>query len=121
MLTGAVMRFHRVVIVAVLTLALVATGWGHRAPEVSDQVRAFIAATGATATDFCGEAGQSGRHADPLCQACQIAGGIDLPPPVGALLDLELVVLAAVAAPRESWFVPRTLDTFRVPQGPPVA
>jgi hypothetical protein len=121
MLTRTVMRCHRMVIVAVLTLALVASAWGHRMPEVSDQARAFMAATGATTADFCGGTGQSDRHADPLCQACQIAGGVDLPPPAGALLDVELVLLTAMPAPRESRFEPRTQDTFRVPQGPPVA
>jgi hypothetical protein len=99
MLTRTVMRCHRMVIVAVLTLALVASAWGHRMPEVSDQARAFMAATGATTADFCGGTGQSDRHADPLCQACQIAGGVDLPPPAGRLPGAHPGTAVATANP----------------------
>ncbi|MFO1201648.1 MAG: hypothetical protein U1E58_03325 [Tabrizicola sp.] len=111
----------RMALLAVLTLSLVATGWAHRAPEVPDEALAFMAATGATVADFCGDVGQDGRHADPLCQACQISGGADLP--VLANLPQPLVVPAEVdsRSPRENRTVARVLDLSRAPQGPPVA
>jgi hypothetical protein len=110
----------RMALLALLSLALIATGWGHRAPNPSDEALAFMAATGATAADFCGDVGD-GTHRDPLCQACQIAGGVDLPPLPGAVLPLDLRVALATLRPYQSVAVLRTRDFAHAPQGPPVA
>lgn len=116
-----VSQLHRMVLLAVLTLALVATGFAHRSPAADDQTLAAMAAFGATAADICGELGQTGGHADPLCQACQIVGAADLPTLAGDPMPAALVLLAEVAAPRESRRIPRVLDPARSPQGPPLA
>jgi hypothetical protein len=108
----------RMALLAILTLALVATGWAHRAPEVSGEALAFMLATGATTDDFCGDVGGA-KHADPMCQACQIVGGADVSPPSGAVLPLKLTVGAAPLCPRNGIVVARILDLSHAPQGPP--
>lgn len=114
-----VSELRRIVLLAVLVLSLVATGFAHRMPDADEDTIAAMAAAGASLADLCGELGQS-RHADPLCQACQIAGGADLPPEPGRLEPARLVLVAAIAAPRESRRIPRVLDLSRTPQGPPL-
>ncbi len=116
-----VAQLHRIVLLAVLALSLGATGFAHRAPSVDDQAIAAMAAVGASAADICGEIGSPGRHADALCQACQIAGGADLPPRVDPGRPADLVILAASPAPRAIRAVTRVLDLSRAPQGPPLA
>lgn len=118
---AVVSQLRRMVLLAVLTLALVATGFAHRLPQADEQTVAAMAAAGATPADICGELGQTGRHADPLCQACQIASGADLPPRSGDLRPAPLLLVAEVAAPRESRRILRVLDPARSPQGPPLA
>lgn len=109
------------VLLAVLTLSLVATGFAHHLPGTDDQTLAAMAAVGASAADICGDLGKTDHHADPLCQACHIVGGADLPAPAGAVLPAGLVLIAAVPAPRENRHVARVLDLSRTPQGPPLA
>lgn len=110
----------RMALLALLTLALVATGWAHRMPDVSDEALAFLSATGATAADFCGDVG-GGAHADTLCQACQIAGQVCLPPVAGAVLPLDLRIGTASLRPYHGVVRARVLDLSHAPQGPPVA
>lgn len=110
----------RMALLAVLTVALVATGWAHRVPEASGEALAFMAATGATAADFCGDVGGA-KHADPLCQACQIVAGADLPLPAGVVVPLELAVGPMPLHRLDAIVVARVLDLSHAPQGPPVA
>ena len=56
-MAGPFMLRLRVALFAALAVALVATGWAHRAPDVNVKVLAFLVANGATADDFCGGAG----------------------------------------------------------------
>jgi hypothetical protein len=114
-------QLHRMVLLAVLTVSLVATGFAHRLPGNEDQTLAAIAAAGATVADICGQLGGSGPHAAPLCQACLITGCADLPPVAAKLLRHDLVLVAEVSAPRENLYVGRVLDPSRTPQGPPLA
>jgi hypothetical protein len=121
MLASSVLNRLRMALLATLTVALVATGWAHRVPDVSDKALAFLAATGATAADLCGEVGQGGLHVDPLCQACQIVGGADVPQLCGPPRRAELSVAVGMVVPRGPRVVARALDLAHRPQGPPVA
>jgi hypothetical protein len=116
-----VMQLHRMALLVALTLSLVATGFAHRLPDAEDQTVAAMLASGAALSDICGELALTRGHADPLCQACQIAGGADVPPLAGAVVPAALVLVAEVTAPRESRRIARVLDPARTPQGPPVA
>jgi hypothetical protein len=111
---------HRAVLLAALTLALVATGFAHRMPTAQDDALAFAARNGVGLNDICGDPGTL-AHPGTDCQACQIAGACDLPPLTGVRVDLELAVHAAVVAPPEIRAIRRTPDPAHRPQGPPVA
>lgn len=116
-----VMQLHRMVLLAVLTLSLVATGFAHRLPGAEEQTAAAMLAAGATPSDICGEFAPSNGHANGRCEACQIAGGADIPPRVAAVFPAAMALVAEVTAPRESRHATRVLDPVRTPQGPPVA
>jgi hypothetical protein len=115
-----VTQFRRMVLLAVLTLSLVATGFAHRMPDADDRTLAAMLAAGASVADICGAAGDGSRHADPLCEACQIAGGAGLPQLSGPVHPAALLLLAEIDAPRENARTERVLDLARAPQGPPV-
>jgi len=121
MLGKAFMTLHRAILLVVLTVALVATGFAHRLPSAADQSLALALANGATLDDLCADGKAGGQHQGPGCLACQIAGAADLPPLPGELQRLELVFLATVTAPRESRIALRVLDLSNAPQGPPTA
>lgn len=112
---------HRWVLLFVLTVALVATGFGHRVPAPQDEALAFALANGATLADFCADDLDGDGQRDPHCLACQIAGTADLPPVTPTLIDVELAFQAKVIAPRENRAVRHPLDPANTPQGPPVA
>ena len=112
---------HRAVLLAALTVALVATGFAHRMPDVQDEALAFALQNGASPSDFCGENPLKAAHGGAECQACQIAGTADLPPLTGAQIDLELAFQAEVIAPREARALLRPTDPAHPSQGPPVA
>ena len=116
-----VLALHRVALLVALTVALVATGFAHRMPDVQDEALAFALQNGASPSDFCGENPLRSAHGGAECQACQIIGTADLPPLTGAQIDLELAFHAEVIAPREARALVRPTDPAHPPQGPPVA
>lgn len=120
MLVRTITHLHRAVLLTVLAVALVATGFAHRMPTPQDDALVFALANGATLDDFCGDQPGTGVK-DPHCLACQIAGTADLPRAQGLLVDLELAFVARVIAPRESRAIARALDPANSPQGPPAA
>lgn len=111
---------HRTLLFAVLTFALVATGFGHRMQADRDEALAFALQNGVSLSDICGDLGK-GAHPGTDCQACQIAGAVDLPPRAGVQIDLELAFHAEVILPREARALARRADPAHRPQGPPVA
>lgn len=121
MLGKAFLSLHRVLLLAALTVALVATGFAHRTPSAADQALVVALANGATLADLCADGEAGDQHQGPGCLACQIAGAADLPPMPGDLQRLDLVFLATVTAPRESRVALRVLDLSNAPQGPPTA
>ena len=122
----AILRLHRAALFALVTLALVATGFAHRMPSAQDAaqdegVLAFVLATGASLADICGDDPGGDSHGKADCLACQIAGAADLPPAAQSLIDLDLAFHAAVIAPREAVALARAQGPAHRPQGPPVA
>jgi hypothetical protein len=121
MMRHAVLSLQRLVLVAALTVALVATGFAHRLPGTNDaSLTAYVLAGGDTA-DLCGDLDGDGLpdHAD--CPACHIAGSADLPPTGQTLRDADLAFVATVVAPRESRAVRPVLDPARGLRAPPLA
>lgn len=117
----AILRLHRAALFALVTLALVATGFAHRMPAPQDEALAFVLAMGVSVDDICGDDLGGTGHASVDCQACQITGSADLPPAVLSQIDLELAFHAAVVAPRETVALARAQGPANRPQGPPVA
>jgi hypothetical protein len=110
------------VLIAVLTIALIATGFGHRTPAPEDQALMAVAlANGASPADFCGDQPGGGGHLGSDCLACQIAGAADLPPAKAMLIDIEFAYAANLVAAGESRLVERVRDLGHPSQGPPVA
>lgn len=117
---GALHMLHRAVLLAVLTVALVATGFAHRMQADQEEALAFALQNGVSLADICGDMGK-GLHPGTECQACQISATADLPPLTGARIDLELAFQADVVAPREQRALARAVDPAHRPQGPPAA
>jgi len=119
MLTGWIIGLHRALVVVALTVALIATGFGHRMGVQQDEALAFAVANGLTAADICGDDMGGGSLGGAGCLACQITGSADLPPAAKGLIELDLAFVATVIAPRETRAVVRVLDPGHSPQGPP--
>lgn len=119
-ITG-ILRLHRAALFALVTLALVATGFAHRMPAPQDEALAFVLATGVSLDDICGDDLGGNDHRSAACQACQITGSADLPPAVLSQIDLELAFHASVIVPRETVALARAQGTANRPQGPPAA
>jgi hypothetical protein len=116
----AVQMLHRAVLLAVLTVALVATGFAHRLQSGQEEALAFALQNGISLSDICGDLGKA-THSGVDCQACQISGTAALPPLTGAQVDLELAFHAEVIAPRAERALALAVDPAHRPQGPPVA
>ena len=121
MMRYAVLSLRRLMLLAVLTVALVAPGFAHRVPSTSDASLAAYMLAGGEIADLCGDLDGDGLpdHAD--CPACHIAGGADLPPAILTLRDADLAFVAQVTAPRESCAVRAVLDPARGLRAPPLA
>ncbi len=123
-ITG-ILRLHRMALFALVTLALVATGFAHRMPvpqeAAQDEALAFALATGISLGDICGSDPGGAAHGGADCLACHITGSADLPPAALPLIDLDLAFHAAVIAPRETRALARAQGPAHRPQGPPVA
>jgi len=119
MLRQAIIRLHRSLILVVLAVALVATGFAHRAPSQTENAVAAMLLAGGSLADLCGDRDPDGAPGHGDCLACQITAAADLPPTSGVAHDLGLVLLAKVAAPRADRAIPRRLDPAHGPQGPP--
>lgn len=119
-MVGLFHALHRVALLVALTVALVATGFAHRVQADQEEALAFALQNGVSLSDICGDMGKS-LHPGTECQACQIAGAVDLPKLTGPRIDLELAFQAEVVAPREVRALVHPVDPAHRPQGPPVA
>lgn len=105
-------------LVALLTVAFVATGLAHRVPTA--EMEAWVVAGGDPA-DLCGGKDGSGDMLHGDCPACHIAGAMMLPDPAPSVRAADLVFVAEVVAPRESRALRHLDDPTRASRGPPLA
>lgn len=112
---------RRLMILAALSIALVATGFAHRIPSADETAMQAFLVAGGEPSILCGEMDGDGLPDHGDCPACQIVGGADLPPSTLGLHDTELIFVAAVVAPRESRAVRGVLDPARGLRAPPLA
>lgn len=120
MTPGILLRLKGLAVLAIVAVALVATGFAHRIPSADDLDRqAYVALVGDLG-DLCADADGDGRLDHPDCPACHIAGGLVLPGALAALRDADLPRMAVVFAPRESRAVRAVLDPARGMRAPPL-
>lgn len=113
------LRIFGIVLTAIVAIALVALGFGHRLPTASDAaVDAFMLA-GGDLSDLCGDGTQGSAHRD--CPACHITSASLLPDPAETVRDAELRLLVEVIAPRQSRIVHAVRDPVRGMGAPPLA
>lgn len=121
MLCAVLLRAKGMVLLAVLTVALVATGFAHRLPNAEDAaVQAYVAAGGAL-TDLCGDVSGKGDVAPADCPACHIASNMMPAPGTPSIRDADLIFVATIVAPRESRALRHLSDPSHSSQSPPLA
>ncbi len=121
MLKTSIINVHRAVLLVVLAVALIATGFAHRMAAPQDEALAFAMANGIGLADICADLPGGSLKGGAPCLACQIAGTADLPPAQAALIKIELAFVARVIAPRQALSLHPVLDPAHGPQGPPAA
>ncbi|MCV2868419.1 hypothetical protein OEW28_07235 [Defluviimonas sp. WL0002] len=95
-------RLTGLAMVAMLALAFVALGAGHRVASADEAAVEALALAGADVSALCGGSDVDGKLSKGDCAACHIAGGTLLSDPWGEVAAADLVVAAVVAPPRES-------------------
>jgi hypothetical protein len=118
---NAVTLFHRLVLIFALTVALVATGYGHRIPSANDSMIEAFLLSGGSLADLCADTDGDGQPDHGDCPACHIVASPDLPDADLTLHDADLAFVAKVVAPRESRAVRGVLDPALGMRAPPLA
>jgi hypothetical protein len=112
--------FRQTALFAVITLALIATGFQHRMPTADDTAMYSFVLAGGDLADICADADGDGLPDQPDCPACHIVGIAHVPTVGLGIIDADLVFVASVIAPRESRAVRAVLDTANGLRAPPV-
>lgn len=108
-------------LVAFLTLALVATGFSHRVLSSDDVALQSYVLSGGDLADLCADANGDGLPDHMECPACHIVAAMDLPDAELSLQAADFVFVAKVVAPRESRALRTVLDPARGMRAPPLA
>ncbi|WP_417249478.1 hypothetical protein [Celeribacter sp.] len=114
-------NIHRVAVVALLTVALVATAFAHRLSNPSDPVFEAYVIAGGDISDLCGGSGSGGQTTHSDCQACHIIGSVLLPDHLPSRVEADYIFVATVIAPQERRAIRAVLDPARGVRAPPLA
>jgi hypothetical protein len=117
---NAVVLFHRLVLMFSLTVALVATGYGHRMPSANDSMMDAFLLSGGSLADLCVDTDGNGLPDHGDCPACHIVASAGLPDADLTIHDADLAFVAKVVAPRESRALRTVLDPARGMRAPPL-
>ncbi|MEZ5796772.1 MAG: hypothetical protein R3D63_04335 [Paracoccaceae bacterium] len=112
---------QRLFILVAVTVALVATGFGHRMPTENDAALQAYVLAGGDLGDLCADTEGDGLPDHGDCPVCHIVATVDLPASNLTLHDADLAFVAEVVAPRESRAVRNVLDPARGMRAPPLA
>lgn len=117
-----IIGLSRLAALCLLTLALVTTGFAHRAPSAQDSaLQSAWAMAGGNWSGICGEATGDGQRTHVKCPACQITGGADLPPAPAGVQKTAPRLLAVLAVPVSATPVRPVLDPAHGSRAPPRA
>ena len=108
-------------LIALLTVALVATAFAHRLPSPSDIAIEAYALAGGDISHICGDGGADGKAMHPDCPVCHIVGSVMLPDTSQSVVRVNYVFVATVIVPRESRAIRTVLDPARGMRAPPLA
>ncbi len=112
----------RLALLGLLMLALVATGFAHRAPSQQDAaLQTTWMMAGGSWAGICGDATLDGEPAHVKCPACQLTGAAGLPPPDTTVQDARLRLLTVLTAPQFDAPTRPVLDPARGSRAPPFA
>ena len=114
----------KAVMVWMVAISLLATGFAHRpilnAAQIDQAV--YLAEWGLTAADLCAETGdEDGGMAMGDCPACHLSASILLPDPVSSFIDIELRTAAAILVPAHTRGFGRTTNPATPVRAPPLA
>jgi hypothetical protein len=108
-------------LVAFITLALVATGFSQRVLTSEDVALQSYLLSGGDLADLCADANGDGLPDHLECPACHIVAAANLPDAELTLQAADFVFVAKVVAPRESRALRTVLDPARGMRAPPLA
>lgn len=111
----------RLLLVAFLTLALVATGFSHRVLSSEDVALQSYVLSGGDLAELCADGTGDGLADHGDCPACHIVAVADLPDMDLTLRAADFAFVAKVVAPRESRALRTVLDPARGLRAPPLA
>ena len=115
-----IIGLSRLAALCLLTLALVTTGFAHRAPSEQDNaLQSAWAMAGGNWSGICGEATGDGQRTHVKCPACQITVGADLPPAPAGVQKAAPRLLAMLAVPVSATPVRPVLDPAHGSRAPP--
>lgn len=121
MLKAARSSFFGLAVVVAVAFALLATGFGHRAPTADDaMLEAYAFAHGSIGT-LCGDTDGDGVANRADCPVCHIVGVASLPVADLSLHDADLILIATVVAPRINRAARRVRDPALGLRAPPAA
>jgi hypothetical protein len=125
MLLNLSLALFRTVMVWMVAISLLASGFAHRPmldmPASSAQAME-LAEMGLTLADICAEpGGDDGSMAMGDCPACHLSASILLADPVASLVDIELRTAAAILVPAETRGFGRTTNPATPVRAPPLA
>lgn len=122
MSTRLILDLRRMAALCLLTLALLATGFAHRAPSAQDDaLQSAWALSGGNWSGICGDATGDGQRTHVKCPACQLAGAAGLPPAPAAAHGVAPRLVAVLAAPAAEAPVRAVLDRAHGSRAPPLA
>ncbi|MDZ7907386.1 MAG: hypothetical protein U5N10_03560 [Gemmobacter sp.] len=124
MLRNLSLVLFRAVMVWMVAISLLMTGFAHRPVLNASQIdqAVYLAELGLTLADLCAEPGDGDEGmAMGDCPACHLAGSILLPESVASLLDIELRTSAALIVPAEEHVFGRTTNPATPVRAPPLA
>ena len=96
------------------------SGAAHRMQSADSMALDAFVLAGGDLADLCDEPGGNGVGGRSDCPACHVAGTADVPAPALVPRKAELIVLAAVSAPRESRAQRPVRDPGHAMRAPPL-
>lgn len=124
MLRKLSLLLFRAVMVWMVAISLLATGFAHQPLPNAAQIdqAVYLAELGLTAADLCAEPGdEDGGMVMGDCPACHLSASILLPEPVVSFIDIELRTAAAILVPADTRGFGRTTNPATPVRAPPLA